>query len=221
MSPDANVNTGNFECDFPLIGRFNTQNMLVAASICKQLGLDDNTIKQGLKTTSQVDGRMQVVSVEGANNCNYPKVVVDYAHTPDALKNAASTLAEVAETQGGKLITVFGCGGNRDKTKRPQMAEQATLISDITVITTDNPRDEKPEEIIDDIVQGVQSDSQTEIVVDRSEAIKRAIEIASKNDIILIAGKGHEDYQEVKGVKHHFDDREIAANHLRVQLNCK
>jgi UDP-N-acetylmuramoyl-L-alanyl-D-glutamate--2,6-diaminopimelate ligase len=136
--------------------------------------------------------------------------IVDYAHTPDALKNVLDTINDV-RGDSGKLITIVGCGGNRDKTKRPEMALIGMENSDKLILTSDNPRFEKPEDIIEDMKAGLNRAqlSQTLCIVNRKEAIKTALTLATKGDIVLIAGKGHEDYQEIEGVKHHFDDKEI------------
>ena len=137
--------------------------------------------------------------------------VVDYAHTPDALENVLKAIHEVLDGKEGKIITVCGAGGNRDKGKRPLMAQEAVKQSDRVIITSDNPRFEEPQDIINDMLAGLDSKQMKKVVsiVDRKEAIRTACMLAQKGDVILIAGKGHEDYQEIKGVKHHFDDREV------------
>ena len=137
--------------------------------------------------------------------------IVDYAHTPDALENVLNAIHEVMEGKQGKIITVCGAGGNRDKGKRPLMAQEAVKQSDRVIITSDNPRFEEPQEIINDMLAGLDQKQMKKVVsiVDRKEAIRTACMMAEKGDVILIAGKGHEDYQEIKGVKHHFDDREV------------
>jgi UDP-N-acetylmuramoyl-L-alanyl-D-glutamate--2,6-diaminopimelate ligase len=134
---------------------------------------------------------------------------VDYAHTPDALENVISTINEIAHGKG-RLITVVGCGGNRDKGKRPMMAQEAVKGSWKAIFTSDNPRDENPQDILDDMLAGLTEDEKSKslTIVDRREAIRTACTIAQKGDIILVAGKGHEDYQIIKGEKHHFDDKE-------------
>ena len=135
--------------------------------------------------------------------------IVDYAHTPDALTNVLNSIHEVLEGSG-RIITVVGCGGNRDKGKRPIMAKEAVKLSDQVILTSDNPRFEKPEDIINDMLECLNSEDKekTVCITDRAQAIKTAAMLANKGDVILVAGKGHEDYQEVAGVKHHFDDRE-------------
>jgi len=135
--------------------------------------------------------------------------IVDYAHTPDAITNVLNAIHEVLDRKGS-VITVVGCGGNRDKTKRPIMAREAVKLSDKVIFTSDNPRFEEPEDILNDMLAGLSEEEKADTltIVDRREAIKTACALAKKGDVVLIAGKGHEDYQEVKGVKHHFDDRE-------------
>ena len=136
--------------------------------------------------------------------------VVDYAHTPDALDNVLKAIHEVLEGRDGKVITVCGAGGNRDKGKRPLMAQEAVKQSDRVIITSDNPRFEEPQDIINDMLAGLDQKQMKKVltIVDRREAIRAACMMANEGDVVLIAGKGHEDYQDVKGVKHHFDDRE-------------
>jgi len=145
--------------------------------------------------------------------------IVDYAHTPDALENVLKTIEDI-RTRNEKLITVVGCGGDRDKTKRPEMAKIASSMSDQAIFTSDNPRGEVPEEIIEDMEKGVepQDYKKTVAIIDRKQAIKLACQLAKPNDIILIAGKGHETYQEIKGVKYDFDDMEVVKELLN-QLN--
>ena len=140
---------------------------------------------------------------------NGATAIVDYAHTPDALLNVLSTINEIRRG-GQQLISVVGCGGDRDKTKRPEMAQEAVKGSDRVILTSDNPRSEEPEAILADMKAGLNEEQLTKTltIADRREAIRTAAALAGKNDIILVAGKGHEDYQEIKGVKHHFSDRE-------------
>ena len=207
FNDDALFTLNKVNVDFPLVGRFNKQNMLIAYGICRQLGLHHDEIVKALENMTAVDGRMQLVS----NTSGKPKVIVDYCHTPDALQKAIEALKDDIS---GKLITVVGCGGDRDKDKRPKMGKIAAELSDFVIVTSDNPRSEKPEDIINDIVAGMDGFDNFDIVVDRSEAIKAAINKASSNDYVLLAGKGHEKYQEVNGEKHHFDDVEEALNVL-------
>ncbi len=193
------------EVHFRMIGEFNAYNLLAVygAAIC--LGEDKQQVLQLLSNTSGAEGRFDyIVSPKD-------KVIgiVDYAHTPDALLNVLATIKKLK--QGGeKVITVVGCGGDRDKTKRPIMAEVASEHSDKAILTSDNPRSEEPQQIIDDMIAGMQSQHKRKslCIADRREAIKAAVDMAKPEDIVLIAGKGHEKYQEIKGVKHHFDDKE-------------
>ena len=156
-----------------------------------------------LKYQATINGRFNVINNDGVY------IIIDYAHTPDALENILNTLNEI--DIDGKIITVFGAGGNRDKTKRPLMGKLAAEYSDIVIITSDNPRNEDPEAIISDIEKGVPTNLNSKVskITDRADAIKMAINLANKGDVVVIAGKGHETYQEVKGIKHHFDDKEI------------
>jgi UDP-N-acetylmuramoyl-L-alanyl-D-glutamate--2,6-diaminopimelate ligase len=169
------------------------------------LGKKPEDILVILSTLKSVSGRLEPIrSPEGYT------AIVDYAHTPDALENVLNTINEVLNGKG-KVITVCGAGGNRDKGKRPIMAQTAAKLSDKVIITSDNPRFEEPQDIINDMLAGLDNKQMKKVVsiVDRKEAIRTASMMAEKGDVILIAGKGHEDYQEIKGVKHHFDDREV------------
>jgi UDP-N-acetylmuramoyl-L-alanyl-D-glutamate--2,6-diaminopimelate ligase len=193
------------EVHFRMIGEFNAYNLLAVygAAIC--LGEDKQQVLQILSNTTGAEGRFDyIVSPKD-------KVIgiVDYAHTPDALLNVLATIKKLK--QGGeRVITVVGCGGDRDKTKRPIMAEVASEHSDKAILTSDNPRSEEPQQIINDMIAGMQSQHKRKslCIVDRREAIKAAVDMAEPEDIVLIAGKGHEKYQEIKGVKYHFDDKE-------------
>ena len=192
------------EAWFKLIGKFNAYNLTAVYGAAVLLGEDKEEVLLQLSTVQPPDGRFeQFISPE-------KKVgIVDYAHTPDALENVLSTIQNLREG-GEKVITVIGCGGNRDKGKRPLMAKIAVTSSDFVFLTSDNPRKENPEEIIADMWAGVPISKQkkVKILVDRREAIREAVRLAKSKDIILIAGKGHETYQEIDGVKHHFDDKE-------------
>ena len=160
---------------------------------------------EALKTAAGVRGRVEVVPTPGKPYT----ILIDYAHTPDALENVLNAIHEVLDGKG-KVITVCGAGGNRDKGKRPLMAQEAVKQSDRVIITSDNPRFEEPQDIINDMLAGLNAQQMKKVIsiADRREAIRTAAMMAEKGDVILIAGKGHEDYQEIKGVKHHFDDRE-------------
>ncbi len=195
----------NSEIWTPFIGKFNAQNLVAVYGAAVSLGKPSDEVLIALSSLHSVDGRFQTIrSNTGVT------AVVDYAHTPDALKNVIETINQIRQP-GQELITVVGAGGDRDKTKRPEMAKVAVTGSNRVILTSDNPRSESPQVIIDDMMEGVEFKSRIKVVsiVDRKEAIKTAIMIATKGDIILVAGKGHEDYQEVNGVKHHFDDREV------------
>jgi len=195
----------NMEVWVRLIGKFNAYNVLAVYGIAEQLGLEPFDILKVLSELQSVDGRFELIlSPEGKI------AIVDYAHTPDALENVLKTINDIRPKNTEKLITVVGTGGNRDKTKRPVMAAVAARLSDTVIFTSDNPRNEEPESIIDDMEAGVPGEfyKKTLRITDRKQAIKAAGKLANPGDIILIAGKGHEDYQIIKGVKYHFDDRE-------------
>jgi len=195
----------NMEVWVRLVGKFNAYNLLAVYGIAELLGLEPFDILKILSELESVDGRFELIlSPEGKI------AIVDYAHTPDALENVLKTINEIRPNNGEKLITVVGAGGNRDKSKRPEMASVASRMSDTVIFTSDNPRDENPDDIIDDMEDGVPGEhyKKTLRITDRRQAIKAAGKLADTGDIILIAGKGHEDYQIIKGVKEHFDDRE-------------
>ncbi|HKK44355.1 MAG TPA: UDP-N-acetylmuramoyl-L-alanyl-D-glutamate--2,6-diaminopimelate ligase [Balneolaceae bacterium] len=194
----------------PLVGNFNAYNLAEAFLICQALGYEDADIAAALKIASGAPGRLE--RVEGSGDGN-PVVLVDYAHTPDALENVASTLAELKE-EDQHLHIVFGCGGNRDRTKRPEMAQIAENYGDQITVTSDNPRDENPDTIIDEIMAGFEDPGKINRITDRRQAIMQAIAAADAKAMILIAGKGHETYQEIKGERHDFDDRQIAREAL-------
>ena len=201
----------------PLIGDFNLMNVLQAVGILVQRGLPLNGILAALKNFPGVPGRMQLINMDGFKvKDGYPLVIVDYAHTPDGLQNAL--IASRALTKK-KLICVFGCGGNRDIGKRSKMGEVATKFADSVVVTSDNPRQEDPNKIIKDIEKGMTFDSEISVQPERSIAIQLAIEKAKKNDVVLIAGKGHEDYQILKNQTIYFDDREQARKALSLKTN--
>ena len=197
------------EVGVQFIGKFNVSNLLAVYGAARMLGKTADDILVVLSTLKSVAGRLEPIrSPEGWT------AVVDYAHTPDALDNVLKAIHEVLDGKGGKVITVCGAGGNRDKGKRPLMAQEAVKQSDRVIITSDNPRFEEPQEIIKDMLAGLTPQQMKKVVsiVDRREAIRTATMMAGKDDVILIAGKGHEDYQEIRGVKHHFDDREEVRN---------
>ena len=194
------------EVGVQFIGKFNVSNLLAVYGAAIMLGKKPEDILVVLSTLKSVAGRLEPIrSEEGVT------AIVDYAHTPDALENVLNAIHEVMEGKQGKISTVCGAGGNRDKGKRPLMAQEAVKQSDRVIITSDNPRFEEPQDIINDMLAGLDQKQMKKVVsiVDRKEAIRTASMMAEKGDVILIAGKGHEDYQEIKGVKHHFDDREV------------
>ena len=192
----------------PLVGDFNAYNVMQALLVCTALGHDAKKVSHILKECKGAPGRMERVTGAGLSD-TAPVVFVDYAHTPNALENVASTLQKL-KNKDQKLIIVFGCGGDRDKTKRPVMAEIAERFGDKVIVTSDNPRTEDPDAIIGDIMEGFNTPEIVQTITHRNEAINEAIYKADKNSIILIAGKGHETYQEINGVRTYFDDREIA-----------
>ena len=200
------MNVNDQEVHFRLIGEFNAYNLLAvyAAAVC--LAEDKYKVLQVLSNLTGAEGRFDyaVSPVEKIIG------IVDYAHTPDALLNVLTTLKKLRQGHE-KIITVVGCGGDRDKTKRPIMAEVACEHSDKVVFTSDNPRSEDPEAILNDMQQGLQPSLRRKYITitDRKEAIKAALNLAGQEDILLIAGKGHEKYQEIKGVKHAFDDKQV------------
>ena len=193
------------EVGVQFIGKFNVSNLLAVYGAAVMLGKKPEDILLILSTLKSVSGRLEPIhSPEGYT------AIVDYAHTPDALENVLNAIHEVLNGKG-KVITVCGAGGNRDKGKRPIMAQEAVKQSDKVIITSDNPRFEEPQDIINDMLAGLDQKQMKKVlsIVDRREAIRTACMLAEKGDVILIAGKGHEDYQEIKGVKHHFDDKEV------------
>lgn len=197
-----------------LIGTFNAYNVLAIYGTAVELGIDNLEALRLLSDLESVSGRFQYIVTDSKVTA-----IVDYAHTPDALENVLKTVDDI-RTKNEQLITVVGCGGNRDKTKRPIMAKIATDLSDKAILTSDNPRNEDPEVILDEMEQGVEAHNYKKVlrITDRKQAIKTACQLAQPNDIILIAGKGHETYQEINGVKHHFDDMETVKEILE-QLN--
>ena len=193
------------EVGVQFIGRFNVSNLLCVYGAAVMLGKQPEDILVTMSTLKSVNGRLDPIrSPEGFT------AIVDYAHTPDALENVLKAIHEVLDGKG-RVITVCGAGGNRDKGKRPLMAQEAVKQSDRVIITSDNPRFEEPQDIINDMLAGLDAKQMKKVIsiADRREAIRTACMMAERGDVILIAGKGHEDYQEIKGVKHHFDDHEV------------
>ncbi len=200
-----NVKTpaGNFTCNSQLIGRFNAHNILAAVAGGLGLGLPLGAISRGVEKVSSVPGRLERVP-----NKREILALVDYAHTPDALEKVLTHVSDLAKKSGGRLIVVFGCGGNRDRAKRPLMGEVASKLADLLIVTSDNPRGEDPDAIIKEIMAGIKKGG-CEVIADRKAAIARACSVAREKDIIIVAGKGHEDYQIIGNERHHFDDREV------------
>ena len=199
------MDINNVEVNVQFIGRFNASNLLAVYGTACLLGKKPEDVLLVLSMLRPVSGRFDALrSPKGYS------AIVDYAHTPDALTNVLSTIQEVLNGRG-RVITVVGAGGNRDKGKRPIMAQEAVKLSDKVIITSDNPRFEEPQDIINDMLAGLDKDQQRNVIsiIDRKEAIKTACMLAQPGDAILIAGKGHENYQDIKGVKHHFDDKEV------------
>jgi len=232
----------NHQLATPLLGQYNVSNHLAAAGLCLTAGFDLETIATGLSALKIIPGRLEKINYTGHGSRVTGHVLIDYAHTDDALKNVLATLKPLCK---GNLIVVFGCGGDRDRTKRPRMAKVAEELADCVIITSDNPRTEKPEGIIDEIIAGFEKEpaiqnqktedrrQKTEIITqrntqyairntkiiepDRRKAIELAIKIAAKDDIVLIAGKGHENYQIIGTQKFHFSDKEVATKCLDIR----
>lgn len=212
------LNINGKEVFVPLVGRFNVSNLLCIYGAALCLGFEELEVLRVLSTLKPVNGRFETIRSEKGWTA-----IVDYAHTPDAVDNVIQTIREiigsdkVTKDQGPrKLITVVGCGGNRDKGKRPMMAQIAKRGSEQLILTSDNPRDEEPAAILNDMKAGLTEEElrSTLVIEDREAAIQTACTLAQKGDVILVAGKGHEDYQIIKGVKHHFDDHEIVRRYL-------
>ena len=187
------------------IGKFNASNLLAVYGAAVMLGRDPMEVLTVMSTLVPVNGRFDAIRAPKGYTA-----IVDYAHTPDALTNVLTTIVDVLDGKG-QIITVVGAGGNRDKGKRPLMAQESVKYSDKVIITSDNPRFEEPQDIINDMLAGLTKEDMQKVItiVDRREAIRTACMLAQSGDVILVAGKGHEDYQDVKGVKHHFDDHEV------------
>lgn len=192
------------ELDVNLVGPFNLSNLLGIYGAAMALGLPKGDVLRALSTLPPVNGRFEAIQSPGGFFA-----IVDYAHTPDALNNVLKSIHDVIGNQG-RVITVCGAGGNRDKGKRPLMAQEAVVGSDYVILTSDNPRNEAPADIIRDMQAGLTADqlTHTQVIIDRREAIRAAVAMAQVGDVILVAGKGHETYQEINGVRHHFDDHE-------------
>ena len=197
------------EAFFRLPGKFNAYNILAVYGAMELLNFDKMEILINMSELDPVTGRFDIIT----DRENSIFAIIDYAHTPDALKNILSTLGSIRK-KPAKIITVFGAGGDRDKTKRPEMGKIAARLSDMVIVTSDNPRTEDPKEIIKDIVAGIEEKAKEKVleIEDRKQAIKTALKLADKNDLVVIAGKGHEDYQEINGKRFPFSDKEIVKN---------
>ncbi len=204
---------GAVEMKLRLSGRFNVYNVMAATAVCLAEGLSLDAVKQSLENFPGVAGRFEVVTTGGARE---PLCIVDYAHTPDGLENVLKAAANVVP-EGGKLIAVFGCGGDRDSSKRPQMGRIAESLADELIVTSDNPRSEEPERIIADILAGIERMKNVKVEPDRATAIKHAVLNASDNDVVLVAGKGHENYQILADRTIPFDDRDEVMNALNLR----
>lgn len=197
-----------FNLKTSLVGDFNAYNAAGAFAAAKLSGMKDEVITEGISTTPQVPGRFEVLS-NGTR-----KIIIDYSHTPDSLEKTLMVIRKITDKKN-PVHTVFGCGGNRDKLKRPLMGKIATELSDNVIVTSDNPRNEDPSAIIDEIKVGITNNNYL-VIEDREKAIEEVIRKSQKNSVILIAGKGHEDYQEIGGIRHHFSDREVAKKYLGI-----
>ncbi|MBI5586914.1 MAG: UDP-N-acetylmuramoyl-L-alanyl-D-glutamate--2,6-diaminopimelate ligase [Deltaproteobacteria bacterium] len=215
---------GEIKVSSNLVGEYNLYNILAAVAASSSLGVKAEAIARGIAALKRVPGRLEKIEAKGARSF---RAYVDYAHTGDALERALFALKAVA---AGRVITVFGCGGNRDRLKRPAMGEISARLSDITIVTSDNPRDEDPLEIIKEVEAGIKGVKKLDpegpfngkgyaVIPDRAEAIRKAVKIARDGDTILVAGKGHEDYQIVKGRKSHFDDFEVVNSAIKETAN--
>lgn len=199
-------NGKRFRLNTRLVGEFNAYNAAAAFAVCVLSGIDPTVAVEGIRTTPQVPGRFETVHHKNR------KIIVDYSHTADSLEKALLAIHNIVKDER-PIYTVFGCGGNRDKTKRPIMGEIASRLSKRVIVTSDNPRFEEPMDIITDILKGIDNDN-FEVIENREEAIKKVITMSEENSVILIAGKGHETYQEIKGIRNHFSDKEVAEKYL-------
>ena len=209
------IEANKHNVDVAFVGRFNASNLMAVFGAAVLLGKDEVEVLTHISALRPVNGRFETMySPKGFT------AIVDYAHTPDALQNVLGTINEVMQGRG-KVFTICGAGGNRDKGKRPMMAKEAVGASDTVILTSDNPRDEDPNDIINDMLAGLDETEKQKVIciTDRREATRTACMMAQKGDVLLLAGKGHEDYQEVKGVKHHYDDKEELAKIFDTQRN--
>jgi len=210
------IKVGDTRLQTSLVGRFNAYNAVQAYLTVKNLGYAPDAVASALAHANGAEGRLERVALD--QSTPQPLIVVDYAHTPDALYNVLSTLKEL-KGDDNKLYVVFGAGGDRDRSKRPKMAEIAEKLADRVILTSDNPRFEEPEDIIEGIKEGFSNEENITVLVDRKEAIRAAVKSAQPDDIIAVTGKGHETYQEIKGKRIDFDDRKIARQALEERFN--
>ncbi len=210
IAPSNSRGTDKVKIETRLTGRFNTYNILASSAALNALRVPLEVIQEGIKNFPAVEGRFNVL-----NLANGAAAIIDYSHTPDALLQALKSIEEIMSSSGrkGNIITVFGCGGNRDRLKRPLMGQIASAHSYHSIITSDNPRFEDPMDIIEEIKKGIPGDNYS-VEENREKAIGNAVKLSKKNDVILVAGKGHETYQEIMGAKHHFSDREIVERFI-------
>lgn len=208
---------GDHEVFTRLTGAFNAENLLAAFSAAVLLGMPEEEVLTALSGLAPIEGRMELI----VDQTSGLKAIVDYAHSPDALEKLLKTVRSIRDK--GRIIVVVGCGGDRDRGKRPQMAQIACSLSDQLIFTSDNPRTEDPMHIIEDMMKGVNEDCTLNLltIVDRKQAIKTACRLTTKNDVIVVAGKGHETYQEINGVRHRFDDREIIEKEFEAMKTIK
>ena len=206
------LNIGGIDCWFRLTGRFNAYNILVVYSTAKLLGGESSRILEVLSALNPVEGRFNTLTSK-----DNVTAIVDYAHTPDALRNVLETINAI-RSHKEQLITVVGAGGNRDKAKRPVMARIACMFSDKVILTSDNPRFENPEIIIEEMKNGIDAEfaKKLMVIINRRQAILAASMMARKGDILLVAGKGHEKYQEIEGIKYPFDDKEVLKEVMEI-----
>jgi UDP-N-acetylmuramoyl-L-alanyl-D-glutamate--2,6-diaminopimelate ligase len=213
MSFDVQTPKGRFKVNSNLIGRFNVYNILMSVGIAYSLGISEDVMQKGIWNTKPVEGRFENIDEGQEFLC-----IVDYAHTDDALKKL---IQEARHLTKKRVITVFGCGGNRDRTKRPLMGAAASELSDFVIVTSDNPRNEDPLEIINEILKGIIKNNFI-VQPDRAAAIREAVAMTKAGDTLLVAGKGHEAYQEIKGVRHHFSDKEVLKKAIQdLKLNIQ
>jgi UDP-N-acetylmuramoyl-L-alanyl-D-glutamate--2,6-diaminopimelate ligase len=205
MTFDVNTPESRFTVNSSFVGRFNVYNILMSIGIARALNIHEEAIKKGIENTEPVNGRFECIDEGQDFLC-----VIDYAHTEDAL---IKCIQEARQITGGRVITVFGCGGDRDRTKRPLMGAAASELSDLVIVTSDNPRTETPGGIAEEIIKGMKRNNYT-LQLDRAEAVKTAVSLAQPGDTVVLAGKGHEDYQEINGIRNLFSDKEVLREAL-------